>query len=401
MKKYLYLLIIGLLLWSLEFIYPYIVSDADFDPNQNLMMHFRMFPVWVMLLYAVVIGPIFEELAFRLWAKGKMYATIISFALILIYVLAITQNFLIVLPVELVFAYLYFFYKGKYKMHLLAITTSIVFGCIHIDNYAGMPYKYIPILIVIGIGMILSFIALRFGVRYAILLHIVNNFFAFYFSTDGFKKMETELVITNENYTVNVQSVPLTEYLINKVTENNFLDSSIVYFGGDVQFALNYAKKYLNETDVQYYTDNGTVLINYEFTINASESLYGNRAIFDSIISFTKTTMDTFMAPEIILKLNDTTQYKAIDTTRFVIGKRIIEWDLYGMLPTISNQLKAPVSVPHDNYLIEIDKKILSAKSRDECIKYLQSSGFNITYDSTQMYKCIKFTTNTSVVNNN
>lgn len=144
------------------------------------------------ILYGVLIAPVIEEFVFRSWFRWSRKYSII---LIILFVALIALSFfrtktlffvvillilgIILLAVsksrgqeigELVNSKIKYFYWGS----------SIVFGLIHASNFVGNIWYLIGFSFILGSpqiigGLILGYTRLNYGLRYSILIHIVNN----------------------------------------------------------------------------------------------------------------------------------------------------------------------------------------------------------------------------------
>jgi len=142
------------------------------------------------LLSMIALGPILEELSFRLFLKKTIINISIGLSVLII---AIAKAFfgsnfwyewyLLTIPV---FSLLYYLlsikiYDTRIPILLLVHISVISFGFIHLFNFVEVKnwmYLIFPILTApqILMGYILSFTRLKFGFRYCMLLHIIINF---------------------------------------------------------------------------------------------------------------------------------------------------------------------------------------------------------------------------------
>jgi len=144
------------------------------------------------ILYGVLIAPVIEEFVFRSWFKWSRKYSIILFVLfvaliILTFFRTKTLFYVVVMLIlgiilftisksrnqeirELVNTKIKYFYWGS----------SIVFGLIHASNFVGNIWCLIGFSFILGSpqivgGLILGYIRLNYGLRYSILIHILNN----------------------------------------------------------------------------------------------------------------------------------------------------------------------------------------------------------------------------------
>ncbi len=138
----------------------------------------------------IVLGPIVEELCFRLFLKKTRINISIGLS---IFIIAIAKSlfgsnfwyewYILTIPVFGLFYYLLGTkkYGAKIPTLLLIHISVLSFGFIHLFNFVeikGWMYLIFPLLTApqILMGYILSYVRLRFGFRYCMFLHIITNF---------------------------------------------------------------------------------------------------------------------------------------------------------------------------------------------------------------------------------
>lgn len=149
------------------------------------------------ILYIIILGPIIEELIFRLNLKlSKINTAICSVTIIILLIRLLLYPdisklfYLSVLPTSAIF-YLILYYskslyaflkklwtqKYKYIFHL----SVIVFGVMHLFNYQNIfwwMYLLFPLFVApyIYLGYILAYTRNKYGFMYALLVHFSINF---------------------------------------------------------------------------------------------------------------------------------------------------------------------------------------------------------------------------------
>lgn len=180
MKNYLkknnnWLYVTAILLYVLGIILS-IVFDKDLSLEDNPILGvFNQMNGWLILLAMVVIAPILEELSFRSWAVKKNWTKYLS--LVLSSAFMFLFNPYIALVYFLTFLVIIIFLRKKTKTMLisLAIISSIGFVLAHSGNLeTDIFLQTIPMYL--GVGLLLSYIALRYKLKHAILTHALYNF---------------------------------------------------------------------------------------------------------------------------------------------------------------------------------------------------------------------------------
>lgn len=156
------------------------------DQVQPMDEFFRILPLPIVLAYVVVVGPIFEELAFRSWTIGKVWAKVMGLILMVLYSMTQLAYLYITTPILIIIA-LGLFYKNiaaPLRLIMLMLGANLLFGFIHITNVSGWGAKLTYTIYAMGIGMILSYISLRFKFVYAVLIHILWNGMVMFINKD-------------------------------------------------------------------------------------------------------------------------------------------------------------------------------------------------------------------------
>jgi len=142
------------------------------------------------LFIYIIRYPLLEETVFRLWLKPGKYNHYISLACCLGTLLYMWIRY----GLDNIFTWYYYivliavilinkFTSGKDNNHfrLWMYISAILFGFVHLNNYADVLsidiWKY-PLLVFpqLCLGLAAAYIRLRYGFKYSVLLHSVNNF---------------------------------------------------------------------------------------------------------------------------------------------------------------------------------------------------------------------------------
>jgi len=144
------------------------------------------------ILYGVFLAPVIEEFVFRSWFKWSRKNSIILVSLFvaLIGLSFIRTKTLFYVAIMLILGIILFFVSKSRKQEIKELVStkikyfywgsSIVFGLIHASNYTGNIWYLIGFSVILGSpqiagGFILGFIRLKYGLRYSIYFHILNN----------------------------------------------------------------------------------------------------------------------------------------------------------------------------------------------------------------------------------
>jgi len=176
-KNYRYLLVLSLCLMALG-----IALSTLFDNEKDLLdapiYKFLLgMPSGIVFFFVVIFAPITEEIAFRSWACKKKAWTWISFIVSSIFVFNINIYPGILYSILFLAIILFLKNKSKHRLFSFLILTSITFASLHYGNLQLRSFL-IAFPQYLGMGLLLSYFALRFNLLIAIIAHALNNFIA-------------------------------------------------------------------------------------------------------------------------------------------------------------------------------------------------------------------------------
>lgn len=151
------------------------------DFETSLEDGFDKFPL-IYILFAVSIGPIWEEIVFRLPFKRNKYMWV-SIVLGLLLFLSLKLLLLKILAVAYIVFVCVFWIKENYILRYLTIGLSVMlFGLIHIGNYSTADIGQMTWMEIISsffsqliLGAVLTFIRLKYSFKYGLIYHIAFN----------------------------------------------------------------------------------------------------------------------------------------------------------------------------------------------------------------------------------
>ncbi|MFN3918467.1 MAG: lysostaphin resistance A-like protein [Flavobacteriales bacterium] len=149
------------------------------DKENPFVQKIAQYPPLVFLTAVLIISPCVEELSFRYWLKRTNFSILVSYFGVLGFIFLATDSSLFLLC-SVVFFYISFFilYKKKNKQTLGFFLSSVVFALVHLGKSNFSWNTSFIILYLFGMGLLLSFICTKFGFRYAIFGHFINNLLA-------------------------------------------------------------------------------------------------------------------------------------------------------------------------------------------------------------------------------
>ena len=195
--------------------------------------------IWPVIIYMGLIGPIIEEISFRLWGNGKLWTGIVSILLMALWCLGIGW-WLSLLAVLCGVAILVLFRDDKTKrLFALMLLSSVLFAVAHMGNYEGSSFMMlVGIIHKLGFGLVASYLVINHNILWSMGLHILNNgILAIPFGLALAQVSDSVVTIDNENFRLEVRPVLVHD---DKVCQDNwFMDNTDnnYYFGNTANFA--------------------------------------------------------------------------------------------------------------------------------------------------------------------
>lgn len=161
-------------------LYIYYVHAFGFESlaEDPLSILAGYFPPYIVLLFAMIIGPISEEVIFRIWVTGKQWAYWLTSIFIVTIGFTSTElhwvtYFGIGLLLYLIFGKL--FSKFTTKNVVFFVVTSLSFAILHLTPTDSGFFMAIKIVYYLGVGGILAFVGVNYGFLSNVLSHMAFN----------------------------------------------------------------------------------------------------------------------------------------------------------------------------------------------------------------------------------
>lgn len=171
-----------LLLITIMIVVPYgfILEWAGIDQFEHIMTELLEKNKWLVAIIAIFLAPLIEEPIFRLHLDLKKSSIWWGLGLSIFMISEIWY------PVVLLWGYLIFLQlmliKGqKPDLKIVVYCSSALFALVHMGNFIGFDYGryfyWVPLLVAIQfvVGLVLSHIRLKHGMKWAIIFHGVYN----------------------------------------------------------------------------------------------------------------------------------------------------------------------------------------------------------------------------------
>lgn len=183
-------------------ILPYFI-ESEFSSRITRFNDFTL----IHFIAAFTIAPVLEELIFRGIFTGKKIFKSVMYLGALLYIILLQNYFLI--PLLAIFIISYYLNKSKNVPNYVYYINALLFGFMHyeLDDLKFLD-TWIGVIMTSGMGLVLIWIVLNFGLIYSILLHAFNNFVAVAIIVLGHETSDMTLKkVETEDFTMKYQRV--------------------------------------------------------------------------------------------------------------------------------------------------------------------------------------------------
>lgn len=395
---YKWLLFIGLSIWILGNVVlniSYGAENIQNENNQPINQYIAsMSFFWRVILIAICM-PILEEIAFRGWLLAKRWIKVISLICIMGFIYASTQNIWLCIPLEIVVAYLMFTKPSYKKRTYTVVLVSLLFGLVHLQNYANTGGKVAVLLATFGMGLVLSYLTWRFNIWWAILLHTVNNAFAIF--THGLDNQNASVFITDK-YEMHYSKT------LFQWKDTYFWGSDTIKYDGMLKnFANNYYDKYLQNGNSIYHFNQDIATEWIDVTLyfkDTSDMSY--REAFVDVLEKNQYILDTTWMPLYIIDINTSdnivTLYPTSNKEEFATGYTLKDmkqiWQTsFGVplkLSGIDSQIKVHFPLHSKNPTNPNSNKLIRSFITQDFFDIMSDNKINITIDSSELIPVLR-----------
>ena len=205
---------LGIMVTSLVVIVVSHIVDPSLDNgNDPMMKHFYMliyrFGIWPAMIYLGLIGPIIEEISFRLWGNGKLWTGVISVVLMMLWSLGVGWWLSIIAALCGVLILTILNEEKEKMLFALMLLSSVLFAAAHWGNYEGHWFlKMMAVVEKLGFGLLASYLVVNHNILWSMGLHIVNNsIVAIPLGLSLSMMGEVATTIENQNFSLEVRAV--------------------------------------------------------------------------------------------------------------------------------------------------------------------------------------------------
>ena len=235
---------LGIIVTSLVALIVYAVINPEAVSQMNAPFMKAVYSMickygtWPVIIYMGLVGPIIEEVSFRLWGNGKNWTGIVSVILMALWCLTIGWWFsLIALCAGAAILMLFKEDRNK-RLFVFMLFSSALFAMAHMGNYDGNWFVVlIGMIHKFGFGLLASYLVVNHNILWSMGLHVINNSIVVLPLVLSISQTSTIETFDNDNFSLEVRSVLAHDDSISE--ENSFFADADTnyYFGNTSNFA--------------------------------------------------------------------------------------------------------------------------------------------------------------------
>lgn len=223
-------------------VYASINPDAVNEMNAPLMKAIYSmicrFGIWPVIIYMGLVGPIIEEISFRLWGNGKSWTGIVSVILMALWCLNVGWWFALLALCAGIAILMVFNEDRDKRLFVLMLFSSVLFAVAHMGNYEGNWFVVlIGVVHKFGFGLLASYLVVNHNILWSMGLHIINNSIVVLPLVLTMGQTDTVEIIENTSFCLEVRPVVAHNDSISE-DKSFFADTDTnYYFGNTANFA--------------------------------------------------------------------------------------------------------------------------------------------------------------------
>lgn len=228
---------------AIMLVYSFINPEAS-EESQSPMMNYvyliiYRFGISAMMIYMGVVGPIIEEISFRLWGNGKQWTGITSIVLMALWSMAINLWLPLLVSVCGVAIVLIFQDNKNKRLFALMMLSSVLFAIAHMNNYGENRFiTFVGVAHKLGFGLVASYLVINHNILWSMGLHIINNSILSIPMALAFGQVSnTVITLENGNFCLEVRPVLVHNDSIRQDKSFFFDTDTNYYFGNTSNFA--------------------------------------------------------------------------------------------------------------------------------------------------------------------
>lgn len=223
-----YLLYMGASIYCCTLVLFLFISAYNFEEVSELSRFGINRDVITHTLLALIVAPLFEELAFRGNLVKNKLLIVFSFLFLSIYVYLFGSNMSISYLFVVIYIIVYFLWKKNNSSRvstILYFLNALIFALLHYSSSDfNSIYTILPMLLHFASGLIYVWVVVNFSLLYSILLHFTKNFVLTTISILSMQYVDTDVQrVENDLYVLEYQNKKISDYFKNslKTIKNN------------------------------------------------------------------------------------------------------------------------------------------------------------------------------------
>ncbi len=223
-------------------VYASINPDAVNEMNAPLMKAIYSmicrFGIWPVIIYMGLVGPIIEEISFRLWGNGKNWTGIVSVILMALWCFNVGWWFSLLALCAGVAILMIFKEDRAKRLFVLMLFSSVLFAVAHMGNYDGNWFVVLlGVIHKLGFGLLASYLVVNHNILWSMGLHVINNSIVVLPLVLTMSQTNIVETIENDNFSLEIRPVLVHNDSISE-DKNFFADTDTnYYFGNTSNFA--------------------------------------------------------------------------------------------------------------------------------------------------------------------
>ena len=230
---------LGIIVSSLAALVVYAITNPSAVEGMNAPLMKAVysmicrFGIWPVIIYMGLVGPIIEELSFRLWGNGKNWTGIVSVILMALWCLNVGWLFaLFALCVGIAILMALKEDRDK-RLFVLMLFSSVLFAVAHMGNYDGNWFVVLfGVIEKFGFGLLVSYLVVNHNILWSMGLHVINNSVVTIPLVLSIGQAVTIETLYNDNFTLEIRSAVVHDDSISE-DKSFFADADTNYFFGN------------------------------------------------------------------------------------------------------------------------------------------------------------------------
>lgn len=283
-----WLMSLGLFFLTLGLLALYLSQSLPISSSIQPNSSFFSIPYNFLIIAALIIAPILEEITFRgVFTKNKILKWFSLIAIILLVVFSNTIALKIVFVPYILSLFYYNSKKNNVSLNILILLNALLFSFAHLNNdyINNIEYIFAPLFIRFAMGLFLVWICINFSIIKSMIFHAIWNlcpvvfmsYILFFPNTEINHFENNELKVTWNRVSKSTSKVNI----FPKTNKNSILSES-----SEVLFLLKSLEWSKNKSDGNYKFNPIEPYMNYKFDIELKDTIHKYEDLYNKIETF-------------------------------------------------------------------------------------------------------------------